>query len=31
MSNTKQKEYWLMCPVCKGKTRTRVHEDTTLF
>ena len=30
VSNTNRKEYWLPCPVCKGKTRTRVHEDTTL-
>jgi hypothetical protein len=30
MSNTKRKGYWLPCPVCKGKTRTRVQDDTTL-
>ncbi|MBR3585893.1 MAG: cysteine-rich KTR domain-containing protein [Oscillospiraceae bacterium] len=30
MSHAKPKEYWLPCPVCKGKTRTRVHEDTAL-
>ena len=22
---------WLLCPVCKGKTRTRIREDTTLI
>ncbi len=21
---------WILCPVCKGKTRTRIREDTTL-
>ena len=28
----KESEYMIIkyCPVCKGKTRTRVHEDTTL-
>ena len=30
MSDRKRQEYWLPCPVCKGKTRTRVHEDITL-
>ena len=30
MSDRKRQEYWLVCPVCEGKTRTRVHEDTTL-
>jgi len=24
------KEEWLPCPVCEGKTRTRVRQDTTL-
>ena len=22
---------WLLCPVCKGKTRTRIREDTALI
>lgn len=30
MPNQPRKEYWLICPVCKGKTRTRVQEDTVL-
>ncbi len=30
MSNTSRKEFWLLCPVCGGKTRTRVQEDTVL-
>ncbi len=25
-----RREYWLPCPVCKGKTRTMVHDDTVL-
>ena len=24
------KEKWLLCPVCKNKTRTRIRTDTTL-
>jgi ribosomal protein L44E len=24
------KEEWLLCPVCKSKTRTRIRGDTTL-
>ena len=23
-------EEWLLCPVCKSKTRTRIREDTIL-
>ena len=30
MSDQIRQEYWLACPVCNGKTRTRVHEDTVL-
>ena len=30
MPNQPKKEFWLICPVCKGKTRTRVQEDTVL-
>ena len=26
-----EKEQWLMCPVCKGKTRIRLREDTVLL
>ena len=25
-----EKENWLLCPVCKSKTRTRIRHDTTL-
>ena len=21
---------WLLCPICKNKTRTKIHEDTIL-
>jgi len=24
------KDEWLLCPVCKNKTRTRIRGDTTL-
>ena len=24
------REGWILCPMCKGKTRTRVREDTEL-
>ena len=30
MINRPRREYWLPCSVCKGKTRTRVHDDTVL-
>ena len=30
MTEQAKQEYWLVCPICKGKTRTRVHEDTVL-
>ena len=30
MSDPPRKEFWLLCPVCGGKTRTRVQEDTVL-
>lgn len=22
---------WIRCPICNGKTRTRIYEDTTLI
>ena len=25
-----EKEKWLMCPVCNGKTRTKLRQNTTL-
>ena len=30
MPDQPKKEFWLICQVCKGKTRTRVQEDTVL-
>lgn len=30
MSEPSRKEFWLLCPICGGKTRTRVQEDTLL-
>lgn len=26
-----QKTIWIPCPICKGKTRTKVYEDTVLI
>lgn len=26
-----RKDKWLLCPVCKGKTRVRIREDTILI
>lgn len=31
MSNPSHEEFWLFCPVCGGKTRTKVQEDTVLL
>ncbi len=31
MSKPSRKESWLLCPVCGGKTRIRVQEDTLLI
>jgi len=25
-----EKEAWLLCPICRGKTRTRIRKDTVL-
>ena len=25
-----KKEKWILCPICGGKTRTRIREDTEL-
>ena len=30
MPNQPKNVFWLICPVCTGKTRTRVQEDTVL-
>ena len=31
MSDPPHEEFWLLCPVCGGKTRTKVREDTVLI
>ena len=23
--------HWIICPICSGKTRTKVYEDTVLY
>lgn len=28
--DSKQKSLWIHCPICGGKTRTKVYEDTVL-
>ena len=28
--NKNEDKYWLKCPVCKGKTRIMIREDTVL-
>lgn len=30
MVNQKQGSLWIHCPICDGKTRTKVYEDTVL-
>lgn len=25
-----EKIYWVLCPACRGKTRTQIREDTVL-
>lgn len=30
MKNLKGISKWIRCPVCNGKTRTKVYEDTVL-
>ncbi|MDR1704264.1 MAG: cysteine-rich KTR domain-containing protein [Clostridiales bacterium] len=29
--NVTNKGEWLLCPICRGKTRTRIRRDTTLI
>ena len=31
MQNSKEKSYWVHCPVCDAKTRIKVYEDTVLL
>ena len=31
MSNNPSEAKWVPCPVCGGKTRTRVYADTVMF
>lgn len=26
-----KKSHWIRCPICRGKTRTKVYEDTFLL
>ncbi|MCC8049332.1 MAG: cysteine-rich KTR domain-containing protein [Clostridiales bacterium] len=30
MEEEQEKPLWIHCPICKGKTRTRVYYDTVL-
>ena len=30
MVDNRKESLWIRCPVCKGKTRTKVYEDTVL-
>ena len=31
MNNTIQEFRWIKCPICNGKTRTKVYSDTAMF
>lgn len=31
MDNTSEKSLWIRCPICQGKTRTKVYDDTVLL
>ncbi|MDO4567100.1 MAG: cysteine-rich KTR domain-containing protein [Oscillospiraceae bacterium] len=31
MNNTSKTSLWIQCPICQGKTRTRVYDDTVLL
>jgi hypothetical protein len=31
MQQQKQETYWLRCPICNGKTRTKAYENTVLL
>ena len=30
MDDNRKESLWVRCPVCQGKTRTKVYEDTVL-
>ncbi len=30
MVENRKESLWIRCPICKGKTRTKVYEDTVL-
>lgn len=30
MQNINKGQLWIRCPICNGKTRTKVYQDTTL-
>lgn len=31
MRENQEKSYWVRCPVCDAKTRTKVYADTVMF
>ena len=31
MTNTAKESFWVHCPVCRAKTRTKVYFDTVLI
>ena len=31
MSDVVNKSRWIHCPICNGKTRTKIYEDTVLL
>lgn len=31
MDNKDRKDYWIHCPICKAKTRTKVQQNTVLL
>lgn len=31
MDNNEKKEYWIHCPICRARTRTRIDKDTVLL
>lgn len=31
MPDTGKKAYWICCPICNGKTRFKIYQDTVLL
>lgn len=31
MDNSQSESRWIRCPICDGKTRTKVYADTVMF